>query len=124
MDMRMPGMPASPKNNAYSDQPNAASTPMLMRVSMVVEPWRAVIAAARWNGHAPHTATGAASVSTSHCQLVNWRAGIIDSTGMGRLSAAVITSLFRKFVSSASGSLTDPVLGVAVGGAGIAALKH
>jgi hypothetical protein len=34
----IPGMPASPKNSAYSDQPNAASTPTLMSVSMVAAP--------------------------------------------------------------------------------------
>ncbi len=35
---------------------------------MVVAPWRRLVHAARWNGHAPHTTTGAARVSESHCQ--------------------------------------------------------
>ena len=66
--IRIPGMPAPPKNRAYRDQPNAASTPRLIRVSIVAAPCRALIAAARWNGHAPHTTTGAARVRVSHCQ--------------------------------------------------------
>ena len=61
-------MPAPPRNSAYSDQTNAADTPTLIRVSMVAAPWRRLVHAARWNGHAPHTTTGAASVSDSHCQ--------------------------------------------------------
>ncbi len=67
----MPGIPASPKNNATSDQPKAALTPMLISVSIVVAPCRRLVQAARWKGHAPHTTTGAASVSASHCQLRN-----------------------------------------------------
>ena len=35
---------------------------------MVEEPWRRLVHAARWNGQAPQTTTGAASVSDSHCQ--------------------------------------------------------
>ena len=31
----IPGSPASPRNRAYSDHPNAASTPIEMSVSMV-----------------------------------------------------------------------------------------
>ena len=42
--------------------------PTETRVSMVVAPWRRLVHAARWNGHAPHTTTGAARVSESHCQ--------------------------------------------------------
>ena len=64
----MPGMPAVPKNSAYSDQPNAASVPSEIRVSMVAVPCRRLVQAARWNGHAPQTTTGAARVSDSHCQ--------------------------------------------------------
>src|SRR5215204_5163254 len=33
----MPGTPASPQNSAYSDHPNAASTPSEMRVSSVAD---------------------------------------------------------------------------------------
>ena len=35
---------------------------------MVDVPWRRLTQAARWKGQAPHTTTGAASVSESHCQ--------------------------------------------------------
>ena len=38
----MPVIPAPPKNSAYSDQPNAASTPTLIRVSMVAAPCRGI----------------------------------------------------------------------------------
>ena len=64
----MPGTPAVPQNRAYTDQPSAASTPSDTSVSMVAVPWRRFAQAARWNGHAPHTTTGAARVSESHCQ--------------------------------------------------------
>ena len=64
----IPGIPAWPKNRAYSDHRNAAEVPSETSVSMVNAPWRRLIAAARWNGHAPHTMTGAARVSESHCQ--------------------------------------------------------
>ena len=56
----MPGVPASPKNSAHTDQPNAASTPTEMSVSIVAAPWRRFAQAALWNGQAPHVATGAA----------------------------------------------------------------
>ena len=49
----MPGSPAAPKNSAHSDQPNAASVPTEIRVSMVAAPWRRLAQAARWNGQAP-----------------------------------------------------------------------
>ena len=46
----MPGMPAEPKNSAYSDHRNAAETPIEISVSIVAAPWRRLIHAARWNG--------------------------------------------------------------------------
>ncbi len=64
----MPGVPAVPNSSAYSDQANAAMVPMEIRVSMVAAPWRRLAQAARWNGQAPQTSTGAASVSEIHCQ--------------------------------------------------------
>jgi hypothetical protein len=64
----MPGVPAVPNSSAHSDQPNAASTPTDTSVSMVDAPCRRFAQAARWNGHAPHTATGAARVREIHCQ--------------------------------------------------------
>ena len=45
--------------------------------------WRTLSQAARWNGHAAHVTTGAASVSDSHCQASNCSAGIIDSATTG-----------------------------------------
>ena len=64
----IPGMPAPPNSNAYSDQANAAMVPIEMSVSIVAAPCRRFAHAARWNGHAPHTTTGAARVSEIHCQ--------------------------------------------------------
>ena len=64
----MPGSPAVPRKSAHSDQPNAASTPTDTSVSIVVAPWRRLVHAARWKGHAPHTTTGAARASEAHCQ--------------------------------------------------------
>src|SRR5690606_14284001 len=82
-DSVIPGMPAPPRNRAYSDHTNAAETPSEMRVSIVAAPCRRLIHAARWNGHAAHTTTGAASASDAHCQYVNWSAGTIASTTTG-----------------------------------------
>ena len=105
--IRMPGMPASPKNSAYSDQTNAASTPRLIRVSMVAAPWRALTTAARWNGQAPHTTTGAARVSESHCQLGNCRPGIMAIASTGAVSPAEIIRRWRnERTSTSSGSST------------------
>ena len=98
----MPGIPASPKNSAYSDQTNAASTPRLISVSIVAAPWRAFITAARWNGHAPHTTTGAARVSESHCQLSNCSAGIIAMASTGAVSTAEIIRRWRSDRTSPS----------------------
>ena len=44
---RIPGVPASPKNSAHRDQPNAARVPTETRVSMVAAPCRAFVRAAR-----------------------------------------------------------------------------
>jgi hypothetical protein len=73
-----------------------------MSVSMVAVACLAFAHAARWKGHAPHTTTGVASWSASHCQLSNWSAGIIDSASTGMVSAAEIASRRRRgAVSSA-----------------------
>ena len=96
----MPVIPASPKNRAYSDHPNAASVPIEISVSIVAVPWRRLAHAARWNGKAPHTTTGAASVSDSHCQLSNCRAGIIASSSTGTASTVETISRWRSAVSS------------------------
>ena len=57
--------------------------PTEMRVSMVAARWRRLTQAARWNGKAPHTTTGEARVSDSHCQLSNCRAGTMDMARPG-----------------------------------------
>ena len=66
--MVIPGSPAPPRKSAYKDQPKAAVTPTLIRVSMVTAACRRFVQAARWKGSAPHTTTGAARVRESHCQ--------------------------------------------------------
>lgn len=117
--MCMPVVPASPKNRAYSDHPKAARTPTLTRVSMVAAPWRALTHAARWNGSAPQTATGAASVRASHCQFGNCRTGTIESTTTGTASTADTTRRRRSGPvgsSSSAGSAS-----AAAGGAGTVA---
>ena len=81
--MRMPGIPASPKNSAYSDHSQAESVPRLISVSIVAVPWRRFAQAARWNGQAPQSTTGVASLSASHCQLSNCSAGIIETSRTG-----------------------------------------
>ncbi len=50
---------------------------------MVAAPWRRLAQAARWNGQAPHSTTGVASIRASHCQLSNCSAGIIDISRTG-----------------------------------------
>ena len=100
----MPGVPASPMNSAYSDQPNAASTPTEISVSIVAVARRRLAHAARWNGRAPQTTTGAASVSESHCQFVNCSGGTIASTKTGSASTAETISRRRSSaVSSPAG---------------------
>ena len=62
---------------------------------MVAVPCRRFVNAARWNGHAPQTTTGAARVSDSHCQLVNCSAGIIAIAITGTVSASEISNRCR-----------------------------
>jgi hypothetical protein len=57
-----------PVTSATSDQAYAAVTPRLISVSMVATPCRAFATAARWNGHAPHSATGVARTSEIQAQ--------------------------------------------------------
>ncbi len=49
-------------------------------VSIVAAPCRALVSAARWNGHAAHSATGAAHATRTHCQPGNRSAGTSDSS--------------------------------------------
>ena len=60
--------PAPRKQSATTDQPHAASVPMLIRVSIVAAPWRRLFQAAMWNGWPAQKTTGVASASASHCQ--------------------------------------------------------
>lgn len=101
-------MPAVPQNNAYSDQPNAAMVPIEMSVSMVAVPCRRFVQAARWNGSAPHTTTGAARVSDSHCQLVNCSAGTIAMATTGTVSTADTISRVRNAAVGSSSSWLSP----------------
>src|SRR5665647_3204962 len=83
--IRMPVIPAPPRNSAHSDHNQAAPTPTEINVSIVAARWRALVNAARWNGNAPHTTTGEARVRDNHCQLSNCNTGIIDRSSTGRL---------------------------------------
>jgi hypothetical protein len=65
------------------------------RVSMVTAECRSPRTARAWNGHAPHTATGAASTKHSHCQLRNCSACTIDRTRTGSAPRAVISRRSR-----------------------------
>jgi hypothetical protein len=91
----MPGSPAWPQNSARTDQPNAASVPTEMRVSIVAAPWRRLSSAARWNGQAPQITTGAVMAEASHCQLRNCSAGIIDMASTGTVNARVTSTRWR-----------------------------
>ncbi len=100
----MPGMPASPRNSAYSDQPNAASTPSEISVSIVAVACLRFAHAARWNGSAPQTTTGAASVSDSHCHDSNCSAGIIAIANTGTVSASETSRRWRSGAVSSAGA--------------------
>ena len=106
----MPGTPASPRNSAYSDHPNAASTPSDTSVSIVDVAWRRFTHAARWNGQAPHVTTGAASVSDSHCQYSNCSAGIIAiaTTGTDRIADTITRSRSWRVSSGTSAAAGVP----------------
>jgi len=93
--MCAPARPAAPKNSAYTDHRYAAVTPTDTSVSIVAPPCRAFTAAARWNGHAPHTATGEASARHAHCQFRNCNGGIIASATTGMASASETSSRCR-----------------------------
>ena len=94
--MVMPGSPAPPQNSAHIDQPNAASTPTEISVSIVAARCRALTAAARWNGHAAQTTTGPARANESHCQNRNCAPGTIASTTTGAVSSAEMISRWRR----------------------------
>jgi len=80
-------------------------------VSIVAVACRAFAHAARWNGRAPQTTTGAASVSDSHCQLSNCSGGTIAISRTGSVSAIDTSSRRRSgavsSVSSAGAGSAD-----------------
>ena len=94
--------PAVPNTSVYADHRNAASVPIDTSVSMVTAPWRRFTAAARWNGQAPQSTTGAASASETHCHCGNCSAGTIASAITGTARTALTMSRSRSPVSSAS----------------------
>ena len=68
-------------------------------VSIDAEPCRAFFSAARWNGQAHHSATGAAQPTSSHCQPANRRDGISESISERSVSGTKNTSatISRRF---------------------------
>jgi hypothetical protein len=113
-----PGAPARPRNSAYTDQPNAASVPTDTRVSIDAAARVRFAAAARWNGSAPQTTTGAASVSDAHCHDGNCSAGTIAVATTGRVSAAHTRSRVRWATSTGSSSGGAPPSAATGSGAG------
>ena len=111
--MRMPGMPASPRKSAYSDQPHAARTPSDTSVSIVAVACLRFAQAAWWNGHAPHRITGVASWSESHCQLSNCSGSIIDSASTGSDSSA--DTMRRRRSGAVSSASAGSAAGSSVG---------
>jgi len=79
-------------------------------VSIDAEPCRAFFSAARWNGHADHSATGAAQLTSSHCQPANRRDGISESISERSVSGTKNTSatISRRLRSAASRSSAAP----------------
>ena len=62
--------------------------PRLISVSIVAVPCLRFAQAALWKGQAPHSTTGVAALSASHCQLSNCSAGIIETSRTGSDSTA------------------------------------
>ncbi len=77
-------------------------------MSIVAAPWRRLVHAARWNGRAPQTTTGAARVSDTHCQASNWAAGTIASTTTGTVSTVDTSRRFRRAATSGSAAASGP----------------
>ena len=78
---------------------------------MVVEPWRALVHAALWNGQAPQVATGAARTSESHCQLRNCQAGTIAIAITGTVSSATHTRRSRSSSTWSRGACSGTFCG-------------
>ncbi len=95
---------SAPVSSPYSDQPNDTTTAMLTSVSMVAAPWPRPAQAVRCSGHAPQTATGAASSRLTQGQPVNWAAGTMASTITARASGTHTASRRPSARVSASGA--------------------
>ena len=105
----MPGIARVPrKKSATTDQPQAASVPTEISVSIVAAPCRRFAQAARWNGQPPQSTTGVASCSESHCQLSNWSGGTIASSSTGTDSDAETTSRRRSGAVGSSSAARRP----------------
>ncbi|GDY79735.1 hypothetical protein SAV31267_092200 [Streptomyces avermitilis] len=115
-----PGITGTPRKSAYADHAKDATTPSDTSVSMVAAECRSPRTARAWKGQAPHTATGAASMKHSHCQLRNCSTGTIDSTSTGTASNAVPSSRSRS--CRASSVSRPPSRGCFLGGSGSAAV--
>ena len=96
----IPVCPAVPQNSAYSDHPKAARVPREISVSIVAARCLRFVHVATWNGQAPHTTTGAASVSDNHCQFGNCSAGTIAMAITGSDSARQISRRRRSDTDS------------------------
>ena len=90
-------------------------------MSIVVAACRRLSHAARWNGQAPHTTTGVASVSDAHCQASNWSAGTIASSTTGTVSSAETTSRCCRRASSGSASSSGSATPASAGAGSAAA---
>ena len=77
---------------------------MLTRVSIVAVPCPRPAHAARCSGHAPHTATGAASTRLTHGQPLNCTAGTMASPMTATASGTQMTSRRPRARAAGSGS--------------------
>src|SRR5262249_23621432 len=112
-----PGSPAPPASSAHTDQPNAASTPTEIRVSMVAARCRRLATAARWNGQPPHTTTGGGRAGDSHCKNRSGGAGPTARATTGTVRAAQPSNRWGRPAVSPPSPDSGPDLGPASGGA-------
>jgi hypothetical protein len=82
---------------------------------MVAVPCLRFAQAALCNGHAPHSTTGVARLSASHCQLSNCSAGIMEVSRTGTVSRADTTSRRRSGAVASSAGVSPSSAAFAVG---------
>jgi hypothetical protein len=87
--------PSSTAARATSDQPQAASVPIEMSVSIVAVPCRAFTGAARWKRRPETKTTGVARASATHSQPPNCSGGIIAIAVSGPVRTAARRSARR-----------------------------